>query len=87
VSAEGDAADVLAQVIPVGPNPHEADLAAAVSRHVSNRPAPAGARRTDETAVAPSDRLTVVVDFNDLLKQVGGTDVWVVLAKLAVMFP
>lgn len=88
MSAEGDAAAVLAQVVPVGPNPHEADLAAAVSRHVSNRPAPSsGARRNDETAATPSGRLTVSVDFNELLKQVPESDAWVILAKLATLFP
>jgi hypothetical protein len=35
-------ADVLGQVVEIGPTPQEADLGAAVSRHVSNRrPAPA----------------------------------------------
>ncbi|HET6898521.1 MAG TPA: hypothetical protein VFK70_09245 [Vicinamibacteria bacterium] len=45
-------ADVLGQVVGLGPNPREAELGAAVSRHVSSRPATAAACPDTETVAA-----------------------------------
>lgn len=39
MSEPDDIADVLAQVVEIGPTPQQAELGAAVSRHLSARPA------------------------------------------------
>jgi hypothetical protein len=100
VSDRDDIADVLAQVVDVGPSAREADLADAVSRHVSNRPGPSGGSPDEGTvaalrALATTDPVRVVgdgaglhieVDFNDLLADVGEPDVWTILGKLKDLF-
>lgn len=99
MSDHDDIADVLAQVVDVGPSAREADLAEAVSRHVSNRPNPVGgspdpgtvaalrALATDPPpAVGDGTGLHIEVDFNDLYADVGEPDVWVILGKLKDLF-
>jgi hypothetical protein len=99
VSDQDDIANVLAQVVDVGPSAREADLADAVSRHVSNRPNPVGGSPDQGTvaalralasdpvrAVGDGAGLHIEVDFNDLLEDVGEPDVWVILGKLKDLF-
>jgi hypothetical protein len=49
---EPSVADVLAQVVEIGPTAHEADLGAAVSRHVAGRSGPRGGGSPDPATVA-----------------------------------
>ena len=99
MSDRDDIADVLAQVVDVGPSAREADLADAVSRHVSNRPGPSGGSPDEGTVAAlralaadplpargERGGLFVDVDFNDLLADVGEPEVWTILGKLKDLF-
>lgn len=101
MSHERDAADALAQFVEVGSPPQEADLAAAVSRHVSARevtraPADPGAvaalralaadARGDDDTIITCSPLSIVVDFGELLDRCGEPQVWTVLGKLKDLF-
>lgn len=62
-------ADVLGQVVAIGPNPRESDLADAVARHVSAR----GRAALD---------VRVVVDFAALVQHCGEVAAWRILDRL-----
>jgi hypothetical protein len=101
---EDEIAKVLDQVVDIGPTPQEAELGAAVLRHVSaNRPTSRGpdpdtiaalrqlAARppVDEPAeaeIVSCSPLSILVDFNALLRDVGEPAVWDTLGKLKDLF-
>jgi hypothetical protein len=74
---------VLSQVVPLSPSLREAELGAAVSRHVSNRSAGIRGGPPDQETVAA---LRVTVDFNELLERLGEPQAWDVLGKLRDLF-
>ena len=92
-------AQVLGQVVELGPTVQEADLGAAVSRHVSNQPgrrpppdpetaAALRALANDPSPVlgAGSSSLTVTVDFNALYATFGEPKIWEILGRLKELF-
>lgn len=101
-----DVAAVLDQVVELGRTSPEAELGAAVSRHISTRPTTD--RRPDPETVAAlrtlanemtnanaelssaldatSGTLSVMVDFNALLDDLGEPHVWTILGKLKDLF-
>lgn len=90
-------ARVLAQVVEVGPTVQEAALGAAVSQHVSSRPAErpssdpetaAALRALGDVAVeaAQCSPLTVAVDVNALLADHGEPAMWRILGQLKDLF-
>jgi hypothetical protein len=97
-----DVADVLGQVVELGSSVQESELGDAVSRHVSNRTVDrqrpddetvAALRALANPARAPGEPespstspLSILVDFNDLLDELGEPDVWSVLGKLKDLF-
>jgi hypothetical protein len=67
-------ADVLSQVVEIGAPPAEADLGAAVSRHVANRPAPSGdvmaalKERASQVLLRPNLGLATTAELLDELR-------------------
>lgn len=67
-------ADVLGQVVEIGPSARESDLADAVARHVSARGRAAPARAALD--------VRVVVDFAALVQHCGEVAAWRILDRL-----
>lgn len=94
-------AGVLDQVVDLGPTPREQQLGAAVKDHVTGRPEPrrepdedtaaalraladAATQATPEASSVPC--VSVVVDFNQLLRAAGQPEVWSILSRLKDLF-
>lgn len=70
-------ADVLGQVVELGHTAQEIELGEAISRHIQSRP-PA----TTERGAPGRLVVTVNVDFNELLAEVGEVDTYRIIAHL-----
>jgi hypothetical protein len=89
-SPEDQAAEALGQVVEIGSSAREADLGAAVMRHVAGRSGPRGGGSPDPAPVAsppaPNPGVSVVVDYNALEAKHGPTEALNILGKLRTMF-